>query len=66
MNKQEIGIKLKIIRKQQHIKLYQAAERMGISQAYLCQIELGNRYPTINVLLQILAFYGYTLEITVI
>lgn len=44
---------IKQIRKQKGIKGYQLAERVGITGAYLSQIETGKKEPAIEVLRKI-------------
>ena len=58
-----IGPALRIIRRDQKIKQYIAAQDIGITQAYLCQIEKGNRMPILVVLSKMLDYYGYDFKI---
>lgn len=46
----EIGKTIKKLRKQKKIQQFELAKRSGISKPYLCQIENGNRIPTLETL----------------
>ena len=49
MNKELFGLNLRKIRLEKGVTLRALAAKMGIAPAYLCDIEKGNRAPTIKI-----------------
>lgn len=59
---QEIGLKLKSLRKAKHMTQQEVAERFGLSRTTISNYEIGRRKPTIQELQQFAEFYGVGLE----
>lgn len=59
---QEIGLKLKSLRKAKKLTQQEVAERFGLSRTTISNYEIGRRKPTINELQAFAEFYGVGLE----
>jgi transcriptional regulator with XRE-family HTH domain len=57
-----LGIYIKELREKNDLSLREAAKRLGLSAAFLCDIELGRRYPSDEVLAKMATQLGVTLE----
>lgn len=58
-----IGSKIKDIRKSQHLKLGDLADKSGISIAMLSKIENGRVFPTLPSLIQVLSTLNVDLNV---
>ena len=56
------GIKIKLLRRQKRISQRELARVCGISSAYMCQIEKGDRNLGLDILVKIATVLNVTLE----
>lgn len=64
MDRQEIGEKIALLRKQKGWTQTRMAEKIGVSRAFVCNLERGTGGdPGIQKVLAILALFSKTLEI---
>jgi len=49
----ELGLKMKMLRKEQNLTQKQLAERIGVAKSIVSYYESGNRYPSYDVLVKI-------------
>lgn len=57
-----IGENIRRLREEKGMSQAYAAEKAGISQAMLCQIERGTKNPSLQVSLEIAKLLGCTIE----
>ncbi|MDE5754883.1 MAG: helix-turn-helix domain-containing protein [Oscillospiraceae bacterium] len=55
-----IGEKLRSIRQSKNITIYRLSMTTGISQNHISGVELGNRQPTVDILLRLIEPLGIT------
>lgn len=63
MNKQDLGKHIASLRKQKGWTQTDMAEKVGVSRAFVCNVERGIGDPGIQKVLNILALFSRTLEI---
>ena len=60
-DRMNIGDRLRSIRKNKKISIYQVSKETGISQNHISSVELGKRQPTIDTLARLAKPLGITL-----
>lgn len=63
MDKQELGNQIASLRKHKGWTQTEVAEKVGVSRAFVCNLERGIGDPGIQKVLNILALFSKTLEI---
>lgn len=58
----EIGLKLKSLRKAKHLSQQEVADNFGWSRTTVSNFEIGRRRPSLDVLQALAAYYGVGLE----
>jgi len=63
MNKQDLGNHIASLRKRKGWTQTEVAEKVGVSRAFMCNLERGIGDPGLQKVLNILALFSKTLEI---
>ena len=62
VERQQLGLRVRTLRKEENLSLRKFSEMVGISKDYLVDIEFGRKSPTLDVLVKVAGGFGISLS----
>jgi transcriptional regulator with XRE-family HTH domain len=65
-NPDQVGVVFKAMRQKRELTLRQVSEQTGVSQSFIWKVERGKVLPSLDVVIRLAKFYGFSLELQLI